>query len=195
MFRIHLRQLGTTAVSVAALMTMALIAPGAAFAQKTITIVLPEEPDSLDNCNSARSAVGRVIRENVNETLIELDPNDSTLKPRLATSWKQVDATTWRFNLRKGIKYSDGTPLTPEAISSSVDKALNPKLDCNARTKMFSGFKIRIVKVDDATIDIVTPTPDPFNQTLFALPLILLYEAAILVSSFLGKRRSDVTNV
>ena len=42
---------------------------------------------------------------------------------------------------------------------------------------------------------VVTPTPDPFNQTLFAVPLILLYEAAILVSSFLGKRRSDVTNV
>ena len=161
MFRINLRQLGTTAVSAAALMTMALIAPGAAFAQRTITIVIPEEPDSLDNCNSARSAVGRVIRQNVNETLIELDPNDSSLKPRLATSWKQVDATTWRFNLRKGIKYSDGTPLTPEAISSSVDKALNPKLDCNARTKMFSGFKIKVVKVDDATIDIVTPQPDP----------------------------------
>ena len=42
---------------------------------------------------------------------------------------------------------------------------------------------------------VVTPTPDPFNQTLFAVPLIVLYEAAILVSSFLGKRRSDVTNV
>ena len=108
-------------------------------------------------------AVGRwsVIRQNVNETLIELDPNDSSLKPRLATSWKQVDATTWRFNLRKGIKSSDGSPLTPEAIASSVDKALNPKLDCNARTKMFSGFTIKVVKVDDATIDIVTPRPDP----------------------------------
>jgi peptide/nickel transport system substrate-binding protein len=161
MCRINLRQLGATAVSVAALTIIVLIAPGAAFAQKTITIVIPEEPDSLDNCNSARSAVGRVIRENVNETLIELDPNDSSLKPRLATSWKQVDPTTWRFTLRKGIKYSDGTPLTPEAIASSVDKALNPKLDCNARTKMFSGFKIAVKKVDNQTIDIVTPQPDP----------------------------------
>ncbi len=42
---------------------------------------------------------------------------------------------------------------------------------------------------------VVTPTPDPLNQTLFAVPLIILYEAAIIVSSFLGKRRSDVTNV
>jgi sec-independent protein translocase protein TatC len=42
---------------------------------------------------------------------------------------------------------------------------------------------------------VVTPTPDPFNQSLFAVPLIILYEAAIIVASFLGKRRSDVTNV
>jgi peptide/nickel transport system substrate-binding protein len=121
---------------------MALIAPGAALAQRTITIVIPEEPDSLDNCNSQRSAVGRVIRQNVNETLIELDPNDSALKPRLALSWKQMDPTSWRFNLRKGVKYSDGTPLTPEAIARSIDKALSPKLDCKARTKMLSGCRI-----------------------------------------------------
>jgi len=36
---------------------------------------------------------------------------------------------------------------------------------------------------------IVTPTPDPFNQSLFALPLILLYELAIWVSAFVGRRK------
>jgi len=145
----------------AALLSLALFAPGAALAQKTITIVIPEEPDSLDNCNSARSAVGRVIRQNVNETLVELDPNDSTIKPRLATSWQQTAPTVWRFKLRPGVKYSDGRPLTPEAIAKSVEKALSPNLDCNARTKMFSGFAIKVQKVDNETIDIVTPTADP----------------------------------
>ncbi len=38
---------------------------------------------------------------------------------------------------------------------------------------------------------IVTPTPDPLNQTLFAVPLIVLYEAAILVSAQLKRRRKD----
>ncbi len=145
----------------AALLSLALYAPGEAFAQKTITIVLPEEPDSLDNCNSARSAVGRVIRQNVNETLVELDPNDSTIKPRLALSWQQIEPTVWRFKLRPGVKYSDGRPLTPEAIAKSVDKALSTSLDCNARTKMFSGFTIKVQKVDNETIDIVTPKIDP----------------------------------
>jgi sec-independent protein translocase protein TatC len=42
---------------------------------------------------------------------------------------------------------------------------------------------------------VVTPTPDPLNQCLFALPLIVLYELSIWVSAFIGKRRSDPDNV
>jgi sec-independent protein translocase protein TatC len=38
---------------------------------------------------------------------------------------------------------------------------------------------------------VVTPTPDPFNQTLFALPLLVLYELAILVGAQLKRRRKD----
>ena len=36
---------------------------------------------------------------------------------------------------------------------------------------------------------VVTPTPDPFNQTLFAVPLIVLYELSIWVSAMLGRRK------
>jgi len=39
---------------------------------------------------------------------------------------------------------------------------------------------------------IVTPTPDPLNQCLFALPLIVLYEIAIWVSAAIGKRRDQL---
>ena len=35
---------------------------------------------------------------------------------------------------------------------------------------------------------VVTPTPDPLNQCLFALPLIVLYELSIWVSAFIGRR-------
>lgn len=38
---------------------------------------------------------------------------------------------------------------------------------------------------------IITPTPDPLNQGLFAVPLIVLYEIAILVASQLKRRRKD----
>ena len=159
----HRGPMGLTVLTAAsaALLSLALFAPGAAVAQKIVTVVLPEEPDSLDNCNSARSAVGRVIRQNINETLVQLDPNDSSLRPRLAISWQQVEPTVWRFKLRPGVKYSDGRPVTPEGISKSIAKALDPSLDCNARTKMFAGFAIKGVRVDAETLDIITPRPDP----------------------------------
>jgi len=38
---------------------------------------------------------------------------------------------------------------------------------------------------------VVTPTPDPFNQTLFALPLLVLYEVSIIVAAQLKRRRKD----
>ena len=38
---------------------------------------------------------------------------------------------------------------------------------------------------------VITPTPDPINQSLFAIPLIVLYEIAILVASQLRRRRKD----
>lgn len=38
---------------------------------------------------------------------------------------------------------------------------------------------------------VITPTPDPINQALFAVPLIVLYEIAILVASRVKRRRKD----
>jgi sec-independent protein translocase protein TatC len=37
---------------------------------------------------------------------------------------------------------------------------------------------------------IVTPTPDPFNQTLFAIPLYALFEISVFISSRIEKRRA-----
>jgi sec-independent protein translocase protein TatC len=42
---------------------------------------------------------------------------------------------------------------------------------------------------------IVTPTPDPFTQTIFAVPLYALYEIAILVSSRVEKKRERKLNL
>jgi len=36
---------------------------------------------------------------------------------------------------------------------------------------------------------VLTPTPDAFNQTLMAVPIIILYEAGILVSRFIVRRK------
>lgn len=55
----------------------------------------------------------------VTETLVAPAP-DGTVAPRLATSWTQVDPRIWRFELRDGVTFQDGTPLTPDAVVTAV---------------------------------------------------------------------------
>ncbi len=41
---------------------------------------------------------------------------DGAPKPALAVGWENVDATTWRFNLRSGVKFHNGEPFTADAV-------------------------------------------------------------------------------
>ena len=45
------------------------------------------------------------------------------LKPALAESWTQVNPTTWRFKLRPGVKFHDGTPFTADDVVFSFERA------------------------------------------------------------------------
>ncbi len=94
-----------------------------ALAQKIVTVVLSEEPEGLDGCNANRSTVGRVAKQNIVETLTEIDPKDGNITPRLATSWSKVNATTWRFELRQGVKFHDGAPLNAETGQSNDSRS------------------------------------------------------------------------
>ena len=76
-------------------------------ASKDLTVVLSEEPDIVDPCEATRSNVGRIVKQNVSETLVEIDPKDGSIMPRLSTSWKQTDSLTWEFKIRKGVKFHD----------------------------------------------------------------------------------------
>lgn len=47
------------------------------------------------------------------------------LIPGIATSWRPVDATTWEFRLRKGVKFHDGSELTAEDVAFSLERPLS----------------------------------------------------------------------
>lgn len=40
---------------------------------------------------------------------------------------------------------------------------------------------------------VLTPTPDAFNQTLMAVPIIVLYEVGILLSLLMQKRKKEAS--
>src|ERR1700754_140217 len=114
------------AISVAGILTSAAIPFGEVHPQanRNVTIVLSDEPIGLDPCNSDTSTLGRINRQNIVETLTEIDPKDGSIKPRLATSWTKVNETTWRFKLREGVSFHDGAPFNAETAVTSIMRTL-----------------------------------------------------------------------
>jgi peptide/nickel transport system substrate-binding protein len=63
---------------------------------------------------------------NIYETLLRVNPpgSENEYEPVLATDWQSSeDGLTWTFNLREGVTFHDGAPLTAEAVKRSVERA------------------------------------------------------------------------
>jgi peptide/nickel transport system substrate-binding protein len=133
--------------------------------ERSITIVISEEPNILDPCMSSQSAVGRVVRQNVAESLTQIDPKDGSVTPRVATSWQKIDSLTWRFTLRPGVRYHDGTPFNAQAAVDSINRIMSPTIDCGIRTQFFGGVKLTPRAVDDLTLEIKSDVPMPILPT------------------------------
>jgi peptide/nickel transport system substrate-binding protein len=140
--------------------------PVAAAEEGEIVVVLSEEPDIIDPCEASRSNVGRIVKQNVTETLTEIDPDDGSITPRLATEWEQVDDLTWRFKLREGVTFHDGEPFNAEAVKTAIERTLDDRIDCEIRIKFFGGTELTPVVVDEHTIDIKTTEPAPIMPTM-----------------------------
>jgi peptide/nickel transport system substrate-binding protein len=153
----------------ACLMGTAIALGAPAWAQNTeVTIALNEELDVVDPCMASRSNIGRVILQNVSETLTELNPTDGSLMPRLAESWEQVDDDTWRFHLRQGVKFGDGSDFGADDVKHSIERTLSTAISCEIGAKFFGGMTITPEVVDAATIDITSDPAQPILPLLFS---------------------------
>ena len=54
--------------------------------------------------------------------------------PGLAESWKQTGPTTWIFNLRRGVKWQDGSDFTADDVVFSMKRLQGPTLATSACT-------------------------------------------------------------
>ncbi|OZI16016.1 ABC transporter substrate-binding protein [Bordetella genomosp. 7] len=93
---------------------------------------------------------------NIYETLAGYD-GDMKLTPLLAESWENTEPTKWVFKLRKGVKFHDGSPFTADDVIFSWKRSLTPGSDMKGYGAKASDIK----KIDDHTIEVTTPTPNP----------------------------------
>jgi len=90
------------------------------------------------------------------EFLVQRDKNLG-LVPGLAESWTQVNPTTWRFKLRSGVKFHDGTPFTADDVVFSYERA---KSD-TSQLRAYANFAGTPKKIDDLTVEFTTNGPNP----------------------------------
>ena len=68
------------------------------------------------------------ILTNLYDTLLQPTADGKGVNPGLATDYKVADdGLTFTLTMRKGIKFSDGSPITVDDVKWSLDRAKNPK--------------------------------------------------------------------
>jgi peptide/nickel transport system substrate-binding protein len=94
------------------------------------TRIAPQNLDPADK-SQPESCTRRNLTRLMFETLVTLDDR-GRLAPSLATSWQAAPGNQrWQFSVRRGVKFHDGSPLTPEAVAAAIRTA-NPDWSVSA---------------------------------------------------------------
>jgi peptide/nickel transport system substrate-binding protein len=98
--------------------------------------------------------VTNTMKENVYEPLVKRQP-DGSIRPALATSWQQTGPTTWRFNLRQGVRFHGGEPFTAADVLMSLERVRQNDM-------AYTVASIASARaIDDHTIEFETRAPNP----------------------------------
>lgn len=106
-----------------------------------------EPPDEAD--------VGLGPTAQVMEGLVRMGPNFK-LEPLLAVDWEFHAPRTWRFTLRRGVRFHDGTLFTAAAVQWTVERWMRS----DRVNYLALGPGARVSVVDDYTLDIETVVPN-----------------------------------
>src|SRR2546428_7704224 len=112
------RRLGVAALVLAVLVSAAHAEP------VQITIAPPAEATTMDPGRSTQVLTVNYF-VNLYDTLTRWDAA-LRLQPGLATSWRNLNDTTWELTLRPGVKFHDGSPLTAEELKATLETHLLP---------------------------------------------------------------------
>lgn len=156
-----------------ALLASTSIGPVMAQDNTDITVVLSEELDLVEPCMATRSNIGRVVMQNISETLTELDVRgDKGLMPRLADSWEDKGDGTWQFKLHPGVTFSDGSAFDANDVKHSFDRVFSDQLTCES-ARYFADTELTFTVVDDTTIDVKAEPAQPILPLLMSLVTIV----------------------
>ena len=99
-------------------------------------VALNEEAESVDPASSVLFA-SDVYHVHMFDSLVGLEGDELKPVPLLAERWEIVSPTTWRFHLRRGVKFHDGETFDAQDVKYSFETYLDPK---NRRASFAKGI-------------------------------------------------------
>lgn len=99
------------------------------------------------------------VQAHVLEGLIYRDPETLEYRPELARDWHvSEDGMTYTFELRKGVRFSNGDPVTADDVIFSYDLIMNPKINCPRQRAYYEKIKsVKRTKDDEVVFTMKTP--------------------------------------
>ncbi len=106
--------------------------------------------------HSQNHATTLTMTMHVYEGLTRYDRNYN-VEPALATSWQEISPTHWRFSLRKGVQFHDGSPFTADDVVFSFGRIRQPQ----GTMQIYVAGVSEVRKIDDYTVDFILAGPHP----------------------------------
>jgi len=129
---------------------------------------LRSEPKTLNPALVADDA-SETVRYLTGGVLIRVNRLTQSLEPELARSWKVSDGgRTIRFQLREGLRFSDGTPFTAEDVAFTFRTLLSPDVhSATADSFRSSEGDVKATVQGNAGVTLAFPAPVAGLERLF----------------------------
>lgn len=114
------------------------------------------DPNTLDE------TVQNSFLGNIYEPLVRRNRKLET-EPALAVSWENVSPTTWRFHLRPGVKWQDGSAFSADDVLFSYKRITSKTSQTVGNVSTVAAVR----KIDDLTVEFDTKGPDPILASEF----------------------------
>jgi peptide/nickel transport system substrate-binding protein len=141
--------------AIAALLAVGVLAAGPAVNAKTLRWASQGDFLTMDP-HAQNESLNNTAAAYIYEPLLTYNEKFE-LVPALANSWTRDGNLLWKFNLRQGVKFHDGTPFTADDVVFTIERAMSPTSNFRVYTTGIQGAR----KIDDHTVLIYTTVPNP----------------------------------
>ena len=131
---------------------------------RELRVVLDTAPGTLDPYHHNEVITWSVLC-NVYDALVQFS-SEMRLRPALAVSWRQLDPTHVRFDLRRGVRFQDGSPFGAGDVVASFERARSDPAS-RIRHQLLGIVSVTAVSDDVVVVETAHPAPTLLNRLAF----------------------------